>query len=75
LDSGLADVSLRAMVDEPDPAPVFCARCGRPRADASPAEALTWVLTHDERGRSWLCAACARTHVRDIEGKLPDAYW
>jgi hypothetical protein len=63
------------MVDEPDPAPVLCARCGRSRADASPEDALAWVMTHDEHGRSWLCSACARTHVRDIEGKLPDAYW
>jgi hypothetical protein len=63
------------MVDEPAPAPVNCVRCGRSRADAPPAEALAWVMTHDERGRSWLCSACARTHVRDIEGKLPDEYW
>jgi transposase len=32
-------------------------------------------MTHDERGRRWLCPACARTHARDIEGKLPDEYW
>jgi hypothetical protein len=63
------------MVDEPDPAPVLCARCGRSRAGAPPEEALAWAMTHDENGRSWLCPACARVHARDIEGKLPDAYW
>ena len=65
------------MVDDPDPDPasVHCARCGRSRADTPPAEALAWVMTHDEGGLSWLCLACARTHVRDIEGKLPDEYW
>lgn len=63
------------MVDEPDPASVFCARCDRSRADAPPMESLAWVMNHDERGRSWLCPGCARTHVRDIEGKLPDSYW
>ncbi len=61
--------------DDPDPAPALCSRCGRSRADAPPAEALAWTLTNDARGQSWLCPTCARTHVRDIEGKLPDEYW
>lgn len=55
--------------------PALCSRCGASRADSPPAEALAWALTTDEHGRSWLCPACARTHVRDIEGKLPDEYW
>lgn len=63
------------MLDEPDPPAVRCARCDRSRAEATPAEALAWVMENDERGRTWLCPACARTHVRDIEGKLPAEYW
>ena len=52
-----------------------CSRCARSRADAPPAEALAWVLENDARGKSWLCPTCARTHVRDIEAKLPTDYW
>jgi hypothetical protein len=37
--------------------------------------ALAWVVENTARGQVWLCPACARTHVRDIEGKLPDEYW
>lgn len=55
--------------------PPICKRCGRPRADASPAEALAWSVENDRNGQSWLCLSCARTHVRDIEGKLPEEYW
>ncbi len=57
------------------PEPPICKRCGRSRADAPPAEALAWSMENDRLGQSWLCLACARTHVRDIEGKLPDEYW
>lgn len=57
------------------PEPPTCKRCGRSRTDAAPAEALAWSMENDGRGQSWLCPACARTHVRDIEGKLPDEYW
>lgn len=55
--------------------PPICKRCGRSRAAAAPAEALAWSMENDRSGQSWLCPACARTHVRDIEGKLPDEYW
>lgn len=54
---------------------VECGWCGCPRMDASPVEALAWVVENGEHGQTWLCPACARTHVRDIEGKLPTEYW
>lgn len=54
---------------------VTCARCGRSRTQDSPVDALAWVLDSDQDGQRWLCPACARKHVRDIEGKLPDEYW
>jgi transposase-like protein len=57
----------------PTESPV-CKRCGRSRADAAPAEALAWSMENGRGGPSWLCPDCARTHVRDIEGKLPDEY-
>ncbi|QWF79040.1 hypothetical protein HUW46_02444 [Amycolatopsis sp. CA-230715] len=38
-------------------------------------DALAWVSEH-ERGRvRHLCPDCARSHTRDIEGKLPGEYW
>ncbi|SDD88667.1 hypothetical protein [Actinokineospora iranica] len=49
-----------------------CSLCGRARADDPPADALAWAR---EPGPRWLCPACARRHVRDIEGKLPPEYW
>jgi hypothetical protein len=51
-------------------------RCGRTRgADEDPATALAWVSSRERGGLRWLCPDCARQHVRDIEGKLPDEYW
>lgn len=57
------------------PEPVQCSRCGRAKADAPPLEALAWVSESGQDGPRWLCPDCARKHVRDIEGKLPDEYW
>ncbi|MGW5723235.1 hypothetical protein ACWEVP_44190 [Amycolatopsis sp. NPDC003865] len=58
------------------PEPVVCTRCGRTRAaDEDPAGALAWVASRERGALRWLCPDCARQHVRDIEGKLPDEYW
>ncbi|MFB9688564.1 hypothetical protein [Amycolatopsis plumensis] len=58
------------------PEPVVCTRCGRTRTAADdPATALAWVSTRERGALRWLCPDCARQHVRDIEGKLPDEYW
>ncbi|TCO62987.1 hypothetical protein EV192_1021131 [Actinocrispum wychmicini] len=54
---------------------VLCSRCGRDRGLAAPVEALAWVSERQGDRTTWLCPACARAHVRDIEGKLPEAYW
>ncbi|MGH3948882.1 MAG: hypothetical protein ACRDSE_07150 [Pseudonocardiaceae bacterium] len=54
---------------------VTCGRCGRPRAEDSPVDSLAWVVESDSRRHTWLCPACARAHLRDIEGKLPREYW
>lgn len=55
---------------------VRCYRCGRGQdAQKNPMDALAWVSEH-ERGRvRHLCPDCARSHTRDIEGKLPGEYW
>lgn len=53
-----------------------CTRCGTSRSAADPLTALAWVSDRSSRGRvSWMCPACARTHARDIEGKLPEEWW
>jgi transposase len=53
-----------------------CARCGRMRSSVTdPAELLAWVRERERGVDQWLCSQCARTHVRDIEGKLPGDYW
>jgi hypothetical protein len=57
-------------------APVVCSRCGEQRsAGEDPLRALSWVADRDSGELRWLCPGCARAHVRDIEGKLPDEYW
>lgn len=55
-----------------------CAHCGTSRSAADPMTALAWVSDRSEgvaRGVRWMCPACARTHARDIEGKLPTEWW
>ncbi|WP_420807937.1 hypothetical protein [Amycolatopsis antarctica] len=52
-----------------------CSRCGAAKDQDDQTRALSWVLDRDERGPHWMCPSCARTHVRDIEGKLPAEYW
>lgn len=53
-----------------------CSRCGAYReAEEDPALALAWVSEREHGVLRWLCPCCAREHVRDIEGKLPDEYW
>ncbi|WP_086826599.1 hypothetical protein [Allokutzneria sp. NRRL B-24872] len=56
--------------------PVACHRCGTVRdLDGDPTAALAWVSDRDSGRTRWLCPACARTHVRDIESKLPSEWW
>jgi hypothetical protein len=52
-----------------------CARCGA-TSDA-PEDGLPpgWSLASSPRGVDRLCAACTRTHVRDIEAKLDEEWW
>ncbi|HJQ48384.1 MAG TPA: hypothetical protein VJ870_18990 [Amycolatopsis sp.] len=58
------------------PEPATCTRCGARRdLDADATAALTWVSERAGDTTRWLCPACARDHVRDIEGKLPEDYW
>jgi len=52
-----------------------CHRCGRSRGSVSDLEFLAWSSERVGGGVRWLCHVCAKAHVRDIEGKLPDEYW
>jgi hypothetical protein len=56
---------------------VACSQCGA-TADAEPdAVPLGWMVEVDRRSgrRSATCPACARRHVRAIEGKLDSEWW
>jgi DNA-directed RNA polymerase subunit RPC12/RpoP len=59
------------MTEDPEPA-VRCAVCGRVAGAQPPPD---WTLQVDRRGRSYVCAACTREHVRAIEGQLDQADW
>ncbi len=60
------------MSEPPDDA-LVCSRCG---ATAEGADALTWTVEYDRRrGRRAVCPACAREHIRAIEGKLDPEWW
>ena len=53
-----------------------CSRCDRSRATTTdPVQRLAWVTDRDNGRQTWLCPTCARTHVRDLECKLPTEYW
>ncbi|TCP43629.1 hypothetical protein EV191_12126 [Tamaricihabitans halophyticus] len=54
---------------------VHCVQCGRAKATDDQLVALAWVQERDGELVRWRCPGCARAHVRDIEGKLPDEYW
>jgi hypothetical protein len=57
----------------PDAGAGACRRCPEVR---HPDDALAWVHERDpDGGSAWLCPACARAHVRDIEARLPDGWW
>lgn len=59
--------------DGGESAVITCRRC--PEVPG-PDGVLTWVHERGPDGRSeWLCPACARAHVRDIEARLPDGWW
>jgi hypothetical protein len=52
-----------------------CHRCGTPRPTAG-SDVLTWVREQEPDGpQRWLCPACARRHVRDIEARLAPEWW
>ncbi|MTD13195.1 hypothetical protein GIS00_04440 [Nakamurella sp. YIM 132087] len=50
---------------------VTCTMCGTVAA----ATPLDWVSERGPRGLTWVCAVCARTHLRAIEAKLDQEWW
>jgi hypothetical protein len=54
-----------------------CSRCGATSDDDDGGAGLPpgWSLSSSARGVDRLCAACTRTHVRDIEAKLDEEWW
>lgn len=53
-----------------------CSRCGTTSEEGGDdGVPLGWSLATSPRGVDRLCAACTRTHVRDIEAKLDEDWW
>ncbi len=59
---------------DPYRAPIVCATCGVRPPDADVAR-LTWTMGTENGRTVWTCAACARRHIRAIEGKLDPSWW
>ncbi|MEB3963432.1 hypothetical protein OKJ48_24765 [Streptomyces kunmingensis] len=53
------------------PQDVVCARCGT-TAQGPP---LTWTCSVEGGVRRYFCDACAREHIRAIEGRLDSEWW
>jgi hypothetical protein len=42
----------------------------------TPSPPLDWMCQRDaRRGPVWVCAACARRHLRSIEARLEEQWW
>lgn len=53
-----------------------CSTCGTTEPCPEGGLPVGWSIGTDDRGRTtFLCLDCARTHLRAIEGKLPEEYW
>lgn len=55
-----------------------CGECGTPRDTDDPSTALSWSRERepgDDGPGRLLCPACVRAHARDIEARLPPAWW
>ncbi|WP_031082993.1 hypothetical protein [Streptomyces sp. NRRL WC-3549] len=50
-----------------------CVHCGR-TAEGGTVPA-TWVCSVEDGRRQYVCEACARTHIRAIEGRLDSEWW
>jgi hypothetical protein len=49
-----------------------CAACGTTAPGPAP---ISWSAGMEDGRRVWTCDACAREHLRSIEGKLDSAWW
>jgi hypothetical protein len=69
------------MTGEPSPAVAQAAgTSGRPVCTACGATApgpapVAWSAAVEDGRRVWTCDACAREHLRSIEGKLDRSWW
>ncbi|MFF3335058.1 hypothetical protein ACFYWX_36905 [Streptomyces sp. NPDC002888] len=55
-----------------EPHPLVCARCGTPAEGPPP---VTWTCSVENGVRRYFCEACAREHLRAIEGRLDSSWW
>lgn len=56
-------------------AAVSCRWCGESGPVDTVAGARGWMSESVDGALRWLCPACVRRYLRDIEGKLPTEYW
>ncbi|WP_327114922.1 hypothetical protein OG206_11375 [Streptomyces sp. NBC_01341] len=54
-------------------APALCANCGTSADGGTPP--ATWLCSVENGRRRYFCEACARTHIRAVEGRLDSDLW
>jgi DNA-directed RNA polymerase subunit RPC12/RpoP len=54
---------------------VYCSRCGTTGQTVRGGVPLSWSVGFGGGRLEYICAACARTNIRAIEGKLPEEWW
>jgi Zn-finger protein len=50
-----------------------CSLCTRPTPSVPPP--LSWSPAIEDGTRVWTCPDCARENIRNIEGRLDQAWW
>lgn len=52
-----------------------CSACGTQAPAPDGAIPDGWSMATERKRVTYQCPTCVRTHLRSIEGKLPEEYW
>jgi hypothetical protein len=52
-----------------------CSACGTQATAPEGGVPEGWSMATERKRVTYQCPSCVRTHLRAIEGKLPEEYW